>query len=303
LISCSGIYLGKLAIVPDNYKKGIINQALLKLTLNQHVINNSFFVWQWLHPNFKQKYYDNSIGSGIPNFPPIEEFKKFKFILPPIDLQNQFASVAQKIEEAKEEQEAHLKDLEELCESVSQKVFKGELDLSRVPYDETLLPTTLAVVKEVSEKFKIESVRQDEIPATIKRELPAVKTGNLTWEQISFERVANYIRSNFGGRYFNSKMLLRYLEEDLGIGIRYYSSADKKKYPALEETDDLHSFIAGAINGRHDFLQFEQVFYNAEEENIPGISFTEEDLGDLETIIKKDRSGIYFRIKSEVTQG
>jgi type I restriction enzyme S subunit len=34
IISCSGVYLGKLAIIPENARKGIINQALLKITLN-----------------------------------------------------------------------------------------------------------------------------------------------------------------------------------------------------------------------------------------------------------------------------
>ena len=37
IMSCSGT-MGKVAIVPKNFRKGIINQALLKLTPKQNLI-------------------------------------------------------------------------------------------------------------------------------------------------------------------------------------------------------------------------------------------------------------------------
>lgn len=52
---------------------------------------------------------------------------------PPIDLQNQFAAIAEKVEGIKTRYQQSLADLESLYGALSQKVFKGELDLSRVP--------------------------------------------------------------------------------------------------------------------------------------------------------------------------
>jgi type I restriction enzyme S subunit len=127
IISCSGVYLGKLAIVPNNARKGIINQALLKVTLNEEKMKNNFFVFLFSHKNFREKYFDANRGAGIPNFPPMSEFKKFPFISPPIILQNQFTAHVQVIEVQKAQAQASLVKAEELFNSLLQRAFKGEL--------------------------------------------------------------------------------------------------------------------------------------------------------------------------------
>ena len=44
IVSCSGT-LGRIAEVPNNAPEGIINQALLKLSLDQTIMKNKFFVY------------------------------------------------------------------------------------------------------------------------------------------------------------------------------------------------------------------------------------------------------------------
>lgn len=61
------------------------------------------------------------------------QLKSFPLIIPPIDLQNQFASVVEKIEGIKSRYQQSLADLETLYGALSQKAFAGELDLLRVP--------------------------------------------------------------------------------------------------------------------------------------------------------------------------
>jgi type I restriction enzyme S subunit len=128
IISCSGVYLGKLAIVPKNAKKGIINQALLKVTIDESIMTNDFFVFHFSHKNFREKYFDANRGAGIPNFPPMSEFKKFPFIAPPIELQNQFAERVAMIEAQKQQAQLELAKSEELFQSLLQRAFKGELN-------------------------------------------------------------------------------------------------------------------------------------------------------------------------------
>jgi type I restriction enzyme S subunit len=216
--------------------------------------------------------------------------------LPPIALQNQFADIAKKIEHIKAEQEAQSRDLEELYASVSQKVFEGDIDLSKVPFDASLLPNPVEVTKE-------KPIEQPDV--VVNQELPKEKKtitkGKLTWEIISFKEVADYIREEFDGHYFNAEMLLRFLREDIGMQVNYFSSAEQKKNPQYENADDFYRFIVTALSGENHFLQLEQVFYNAETENIPNISFTETDLENLSKRDKKERSGIYFHIKDETT--
>jgi type I restriction enzyme S subunit len=135
IVSCSGVYLGKLAIVPEGAKQGIINQALLKISLDNRIIENVFFVYVFSNENFKRKFYGNVIGTGIPNFPSMDDFRKFNFIYPPIKLQTQFAQIVEKTEALKTQYKQSLKELENLYGSLSQKAFKGELSIK----DESLL--------------------------------------------------------------------------------------------------------------------------------------------------------------------
>jgi restriction endonuclease S subunit len=56
---------------------------------------------------------------------------------PPIELQNQFATTVENVEGLKSRYQISLTDLENLYGALSQKAFKGELDLSRVPLEPT----------------------------------------------------------------------------------------------------------------------------------------------------------------------
>ena len=127
IISCSGVYLGKLAIVPTGSKIGIINQALLKVTLDQTQMTNLFFTFHFSHKNFRNTFFKANRGAGIPNFPPMKEFKTFPFVVPPIELQNQFAERVQAIETQRKQAQESLAKAEDLFNSLLQRAFKGEL--------------------------------------------------------------------------------------------------------------------------------------------------------------------------------
>jgi hypothetical protein len=141
IISCSGVNLGRLAILPPNARKGIINQALLKISLDQKKMNNDFFVFLFRHENFKKKFFGFNRGSGVPNFPPMSKFKTFKFIKPEIELQNKFSKIVAKSKRIKAILEKSLEEIENLHASISQKAFKGELDLSKLVVDEEVRST------------------------------------------------------------------------------------------------------------------------------------------------------------------
>ncbi len=127
IVSCSGVYLGKLAIVPDDARAGIINQALLKITLDQKKMRNNFFLFHFTQKNFRETYFNANRGAGIPNFPPMSDFKRFPFIAPPIETQDQFAERVQAIEQQKAQAQASLQKSEALFQSLLQRAFKGEI--------------------------------------------------------------------------------------------------------------------------------------------------------------------------------
>ena len=73
------------------------------------------------------KFFDANRGAGIPNFPPMSSFKKFPFVVPPINLQKQFTERVQAIEAQKAQAEDSLAQAEDLFNSLLQRAFKGEL--------------------------------------------------------------------------------------------------------------------------------------------------------------------------------
>lgn len=122
IISCSGT-LGRIAEVPMGAKEGIINQALLKISLNKDIMNNQFFIYQFRSKEIQDMLFGISRGSGIANMPSMNEVKAFKFICPPLELQNQFASFVQEIDKSRSRIQKSLEASQELFDSLMQEYF------------------------------------------------------------------------------------------------------------------------------------------------------------------------------------
>lgn len=101
LVSCSGLTLGRISEVPDGAKDGIIKQALLKITLNQNIMNNIYFMHLFRNEQIQDKLFGFSRGSGIHNFPSMNEVKSIEFLCPPIELQNQFQDFVKQVDRLK----------------------------------------------------------------------------------------------------------------------------------------------------------------------------------------------------------
>ena len=87
----------------------------------------NFFLYKVLLTDSATDYFVG-ITSGA-NYPAIKstDMKKFQVIIPPIELQNQFAQHVANIEQQKAIAQASLEKSEELFNSLLQKAFKGEL--------------------------------------------------------------------------------------------------------------------------------------------------------------------------------
>lgn len=125
LISLVGSF-GKIAIVPQKFEAGIINPRLMKISLNSKMYNSIFFKALFYSIGFKAQLESLSHGGtmGILN---LTILKELKYISPPIELQNKFASIVEKIEAIKEKETQKLNHLETLHVSLMDKAFKGEI--------------------------------------------------------------------------------------------------------------------------------------------------------------------------------
>lgn len=80
IVSCAGT-IGETFILPVQIEQGIINQALMRVTLVPSV-NKRFFQY-YFEANFKKAAQEESNGSAIKNIPPFDVMKNWYFPLPP----------------------------------------------------------------------------------------------------------------------------------------------------------------------------------------------------------------------------
>lgn len=96
IMSCSGT-IGELFEIPIGAEKGLMNQALLKFTLNNSIEKIYFlFAMECVKDGFDKK------GTGLQNVGSVGNIKKTRISLPPLSLQQEFASKIEAIEKQKE---------------------------------------------------------------------------------------------------------------------------------------------------------------------------------------------------------
>lgn len=129
IMSCSGT-MGKVAIVPDNIHKGIINQALLKLSPNKNINAKYLKIWMG-SANFQEQLAKHTQGVAIKNVASVKVIKEIDVPVPSVSKQNYIIDMLENFSAKTKKLEAiyqqKLTDLQELKKSILQKAFNGEL--------------------------------------------------------------------------------------------------------------------------------------------------------------------------------
>ena len=93
-MSCSGT-MGKVAIIPNEFKKGIINQALLKISPSNKILN--VFLKLWMEStSFQESLKKHSGGAAIQNVASVSTLKNIEIPLPPLSEQRRIVSILDK---------------------------------------------------------------------------------------------------------------------------------------------------------------------------------------------------------------
>ena len=130
IMSCSGT-MGKVAIVPRNIKRGIINQALLRLAPTKKISN--VFLKLWMESeNFQESLKAYSQGAAIQNVASVKILKEIQMPVPSIPEQKHIVAILDEafaaIATAKENSKKNLQNSRELFESYLQSVFANPGD-------------------------------------------------------------------------------------------------------------------------------------------------------------------------------
>jgi len=126
LVSCSGT-MGKIAIVPSQHKIGIINQALLKLTVKNNL--NNIYLKNLLETDYYQnKYFKNQSGVAIQNVVSVKELKGMIIPLPTLEEQKEIVSAIEQEEKAIEECKKLIKIQQEKINSKLQAIWGESIE-------------------------------------------------------------------------------------------------------------------------------------------------------------------------------
>lgn len=176
IISCSGT-IGKLYRLPKEAPNGVINQALLKITLEDSLLTHSYFSYLFQSEYFQRQILSDARGTGMQNLAGMKEIKVVPVFVPPFPEQRK---IVEKLDELISELDngiANLKAAKEKLEiyrqAVLKKAFEGELTKEwrkQNPYSEK----DLVEVLEYIEDFNANKSGQD-----IPRRLPPIDLSDL----------------------------------------------------------------------------------------------------------------------------
>jgi type I restriction enzyme S subunit len=197
VITCSGT-IGKIAVVPSNIHEGIINQALLKITLDPRKIRTNYFFYL-----FKSKV--NEIlsgatrGSAMKNISSVKKLKSILFPLPPFNEQKR---IVEKVEELFTRLDAGVASLRNVKaqlqlyrKAVLIHAFNGKLTEEwRKTHKDTIEPATTLLEQIRQERKKKEKEKY--------REPPQIDTSNLpelpeTWTWTTIDDVSRNVQYGY----------------------------------------------------------------------------------------------------------
>ena len=152
LMSCSGT-VGKIAIVPESIQPGVINQALLKITLDDGIVDTPYFVYL-LRSRIEEIMLANTRGSAMVNISSVKDLRQIPFPFSSLPEQHKIVeeierhfSVADQIEKTVDHS---LKQAERLRQSILKRAFEGKL----VPQDPNDEPAEKLLERIKAEKAK-----------------------------------------------------------------------------------------------------------------------------------------------------
>jgi type I restriction enzyme S subunit len=128
IVSCSGT-IGSIYQIPVGSPKGVINQALLKITLNQKIINDTFFISVFQSDPFQERIKENTHGGAMQNLVGMDVFRKTLFQLPPKIEQQAIADILCDMEDELAILNEELVKVQNIKQGMMQELLTGRIRL------------------------------------------------------------------------------------------------------------------------------------------------------------------------------
>lgn len=229
--------VGKGYFYPGNSEGIIFPDTIIAISININEVNKSFLEAFWKTRFVRQQIESNARTTNGAHKINQNVLEKLEIIKPPLTLQNQFATIVEKVESIKSRYQQSLTELEALYGALSQQAFKGELDLSRVPLPDQPVPpvtTRIHVAKPEEEAHAIHLPAPDNLPATLQN-IEARNTLITQWLEVYLRQLSS---TPFSVQDFMAMAQERLVElnpdNDIKLGASDYESIKKWVFKAID---------------------------------------------------------------------
>ena len=127
LINITGASIGRTAIYNGEDNRANVNQHVCIIRLKENSSINQLYLNYFLSSKKMQNYILLRNAGATRQALNFNQIGNFRVPIPPISLQNQFASLVEKIESIKEHQTQSTEEINTLFDALMQKAFQGEL--------------------------------------------------------------------------------------------------------------------------------------------------------------------------------
>lgn len=155
-------YLGKVGLIPLIKEKIVFESNMMRFSVQESLINPVFLIHLLTTSYVKRQILKFAKDAANQSSINQQDVKNIEIIIPPNNLQNQFAKIVEKVENLKKKHEESLKEIENLYQSLLQRAFKGELEL------DTLFNIQIKLLKpNIFEKAKQDAIKDKFDPPNI----------------------------------------------------------------------------------------------------------------------------------------
>ena len=158
IVSCAGT-IGETFVMPQNMKKGIINQALMKITLFDLRLLDFYLIY--FDCKLKQSANEQGYGVALKNIPPFDILKKYLMPIPPLNEQSKIINVLNNYANQLDVVNINRDNLLESINSLKSKILDLAIRGKLVPQDPNDEPAD--VLLERIRKEKEELIKQGKI--------------------------------------------------------------------------------------------------------------------------------------------
>ena len=116
--------LGQIGLIPKNspYKRFVISQSQMKLTINEDKADSKFIYYYFCLPSTVEMIQNLALSSGIPHIN-LDILRKFKVTYPPLHIQRKIAAVLSAYDDLIENNNRRIALLEKMAEEIYREWF------------------------------------------------------------------------------------------------------------------------------------------------------------------------------------